>query len=154
MIFELEIEGYGGGSVGGGGRYDDLIGRFANNKIPATGFSFGFDRLIEAAAEENLLPNYKPSAQVLVTVFNKQLLSDSLSLVSKLRNRGIAAEISLETNEKLDKQLKYADIRNIPFAIILGPEESKKEMTTIKNLSNGTQETLKESELLKKLTSN
>lgn len=152
LVFELEIEGYTAGSVGGGGRYDDLIGRFTNAKIPATGFSFGFDRLIEAAVEANLLPDYLPSASVLVTVFNEQLLSDSLALVSNLRNKGIAAEIYLNSDEKLDKQLKYADSKGIPYSIILGPDEIKKELVTLKDLSNGKQETLKENELVKKLT--
>lgn len=152
LVFELEIEGYTAGSVGGGGRYDDLIGRFTNAKIPATGFSFGFDRLIEAAVEANLLPDYLPSASVLVTVFNEQLLSDSLALVSNLRNKGIAAEIYLNSDEKLEKQLKYADSKDIPYSIILGPDEIKKELVTLKDLSNGKQETLKESELVKKLT--
>lgn len=152
LIFELEIEGYAGGSVGGGGRYDDLIGRFANSKIPATGFSFGFDRLIEAATEENLLPKYLPTTQVLVTVFDKQSLPASLALVSKLRIKGIATEISLSTNDKLEKQLKYADNKDIPYAIILGPEEIKKDLVTLKNLSNGKQETVRENELFRKLT--
>lgn len=152
LIFELEVEGYNGGSVGGGGRYDDLIGRFASSKIPATGFSFGFDRLIEAATEANLLPKYSPTTKVLVTVFNEGLLSASLSLISKLRNKGIAAEISLGLSEKLDKQLKYADIKNIPFAIILGPEEIKKDLFTLKDLNKKSQELLKESDLFKKLS--
>ena len=151
LIFELEIEGYSGGSVGGGGRYDDLIGRFANTPIPATGFSFGFDRLLEAAQEANLLPKYAPSCQVLVTVFKEDLLKEALSLVSKLRNREVAAEISLEPGEKLDKQLRYADNKGIPYAIILGPEEIKSGTTTLKNLTTGTQTKLKESELIKKL---
>jgi len=152
LIFELGIEGYGGGSVGGGGRYDDLIGRFSNSKIPATGFSFGFDRLVEAATEANLLPKYLPTAKVLVTVFSEQSLPASLSLVSKLRNKSITAEISLGTNEKLDKQLKYADSKNIPFAILLGPEEIKKDLYTLKDLNKRSQESIKESDLFKKLS--
>src|SRR3989344_5740011 len=117
-IFELEIEGYSGGSVGGGGRYDNLIGRFADKQTPATGFSFGFDRLLEAAQEANLLPKYAPSCQVLVTVFKEEWLKESLSLASKLRNRSVAAEISLDPSEKLDKQLRYADNKGIPYAVI------------------------------------
>ncbi|OGY25308.1 MAG: histidine--tRNA ligase [Candidatus Woykebacteria bacterium RBG_16_43_9] len=152
LIFELEIEDYSGGSVGGGGRYDDLIGRFTGSKIPATGFSFGFDRLLEAASEANLLPKYSPNTKVLVTVLKEQYLNDSLSLVSRLRDRGIAAEISLEPTEKLDKQLKYADNKGIPYAAILGPDEIKQDMITIKDLSSGKQEKLKESDLIKKLT--
>ena len=151
LIFELEIEGYSGGSVGGGGRYDDLIGRFADKQTPATGFSFGFDRLLEAAQEANLLPKYAPSCRVLVTVFKEDLLKDALSLVSKLRNRGVAAEISLDPSEKLDKQLRYADNKGIPYAVILGPEEIKSGMVTLKDLATGEQTKLKENELIKKI---
>ena len=151
-IFELEIEGYSGGSVGGGGRYDSLIGRFTDRETPAVGFSFGLDRLIEAAQESSLLPKYQPAARVLVTVFKENLLKESLYLVSRLRNRGIAAEISLDPSEKLEKQLKYADNKGIPYAAILGPEEVKTETITLKDLSTGKQSTLKENELIKKLT--
>ena len=151
LIFELGIEGYNGGSVGGGGRYDDLIGRFADKQTPATGFSFGFDRLLEAAQEANLLPKYAPSCQVLVTIFKEERLKESLYLVSKLRSRAIAAEISLEPGEKLDKQLRYADNKGIPYAVILGPEEIKSGTVTLKNLATGEQVKLKENELIKKL---
>jgi len=154
LIFELEVEGYSGGSIGGGGRYDDLIGRFTGAKTPATGFSFGFDRLIEAAEEAKLLPDYKPSTRVFVTVFKESLLKESLGLVSKLRSRGIAAEIALDPSEKLEKQLKYADNKGAPYAAIIGPEEIKQGLITLKNLSTGEQTKLKESELIKKLPSN
>ena len=153
LIFELEIEGYSGGSVGGGGRYDDLIGRFAEKKIPAVGFSFGFDRLVEAAKEAKLLPTPSPVTKVLVSVFNADLLPESLALATRLRNRGINTEVPIETNEKLDRQLKYADSRNITFVIILGPEEVKSETLTLKNLTTGKQETLKENEVARRLTS-
>jgi histidyl-tRNA synthetase len=154
LIFEIEVEGYSGGSIGGGGRYDDLIGRFTGQKIPAVGFSFGFDRLMEAAEEAKILPTYSPSTKVLVTVFKEQFLNNSLGLVSKLRNKGVAAEIPLEPEEKLDKQLKYADNKGIPLAAILGPDEIKQDAVTLKDLSTGKQETLKEGQLIKKLTAN
>jgi histidyl-tRNA synthetase len=149
LIFELEIEGYSGGSVGGGGRYDDMIGRFTNQKIPATGFSFGFDRVMESAKEANLLPKYKSNTKLLVTVFSEKLLLESLSLVSKLRNRGVNAEVTLDPEEKLEKQLKYADAKKIPYAVILGPEEAKSGTITLKNLTTGEQAKIKENELLK-----
>ena len=153
LIFELEIEGYSAGSIGGGGRYDDLIKRFSGTQIPATGFSFGFDRIIEAAKGAKLLPKYFPNSKVLVTIFRENLVKESLSLVSELRNRGVAAEISLETTDKLDKQLKYADNKGIAYAIILGPEELKEGTVTLKNLNTRTQSKLKENELIKKLKS-
>ena len=153
LIFELEIEGYSGGSVGGGGRYDDLIGRFTNEKIPATGFSFGFDRFIEAADETGFLPKYEPSTCVLITIFNEELLKESLTLISKLRARGIAAEIAQDPTEKLDKQLKYADSKGIPYVVILGPQEMKEGAVTLKSLRTGEQTKLKERELIKRLSS-
>ena len=151
-IFELEIEGYTGGSVGGGGRYDSLIGRFTGEETPAVGFSFGFDRLIEAAQEASLLPDYSPATCVLVTVFSDTLLPESLSLVSNLRSRGIATELFLDQKEKLDKQLKYADSKKIPYVVILGPEEAKAGTITLKDFSSGEQSSLKENELIKKLS--
>jgi len=151
IVYELEIEGYSAGSVGAGGRYDNLIGRFTGEKIPAVGFAFGLDRLMEAAEELNLFDPYQLTTRILVTVFNEKLLKDSLALVAALRKQGIAAEISLDPTEKLDKQLKYADNKGIPFVAILGPEEAKTKTVTFKNLGSGEQKNLKITELLKKL---
>lgn len=151
IIYELEIEGFSGGSVGGGGRYDNLIESFSGKKTPAVGFSFGFDRIMDAAIESKVVPPYSPPTKVLVTIFDKKLLPDSLSLTSKLRDQEIATEISLDSEEKLDKQLKYADNRGIPFAIIIGPNEAKTNTVTLKDLSSGEQSKMKTSELLKKL---
>lgn len=150
-IFEVEIEGYSAGSVGGGGRYDNLIGTFANEKVPAVGFSFGFDRLLEAASELNLLPKSESSTKVLVTIFNEELTGDSLNLTSTLRNAGINTEVYLDPEAKLDKQLKYADNKKIPLVAILGPEEAKKGTVNLKNLTTGEQKELKEAELIKNL---
>jgi len=151
IVYELEIEGYSAGSVGAGGRYDNLIGRFTGEKIPAVGFAFGLDRLIEAAEELNLLGPYQVATRILVTVFNEKLLKDSLTLVATLRKQGIAAEISLDPTNKLEKQLKYADNKGIPFVAILGPEETKTKTVTVKNLDSGEQKNLKITDLLKKL---
>ena len=151
IVYELEIEGYSAGSVGAGGRYDNLIGRFTGEKIPAVGFAFGLDRLIEAAEELNLLGPYQVTTRILVTVFNEKFLKDSLTLVATLRKQGIAAEISLDPTNKLEKQLKYADNKGIPFVAILGPEETKTKTVTVKNLDSGEQKNLKITELLKKL---
>ena len=151
LIFELEVEGYSGGSVGGGGRYDDLIGKLGNDSVPAVGFSFGVDRLIEAMDEAGILPVPTPSSTVLVTIFGPAQLEDSLSLVSKLRNQGIKAEVSLNSDEKLDKQLKYADNKKIPYAVVLGPEEVKSEIFTLKDLKTSEQKKLNLNDLIKQL---
>ena len=150
-IFEIEIDGYTAGSVGGGGRYDDLIGVFSNNNIPAVGFSFGFDRLMEAAKEANLLPETGSSTKVLVTIFNENLTKDSLALTTSLRDAGVNTQVYLDPEAKLDKQLKYADNKQIPYVVILGPEELKENMVTLKDLNTGEQKKIKTSELLKTL---
>ena len=150
-IFEIEIEGYTAGSVGGGGRYDKLIGSFSKEEIPAVGFSFGFDRLLEAAETAGLLPKNAQKTQVLVTVFEAKLLNNSLELATNLRKRGINTEIYLEPAAKLDKQLKYADVKKIPFVAILGPEEIKEEKIALKDFATQKQEKLTLSALVKKL---
>lgn len=148
LIFELEIEGYTAGSVGGGGRYDRLIGTFTDNNQPAMGFSFGFDRIIEAMDQLGLGRDEKSLTKVLVTIFNQELLSESLEITSYLRNQGVNTEVSLDPESKLDKQLKYADNKKIPFVIVLGPEEVKNKTLTVKNLKTGKQETIKLTSLL------
>ncbi len=141
MIFEVEIEGYEGGSVAGGGRYDNLIGTFAGKQIPAVGFAFGFDRLIEAMEMLNLFPQNLGKTRVLVTIF-PQLKDESLKVCQKLRNENINAEIYLDENSPLDKQLKYADKKEIPYTIIIGPKEAKDNTLTLRNMETREQKTL------------
>lgn len=150
-IFEIEVEGYTVGSVCGGGRYDGLIGVFANREIPAVGFAFGFDRLMEAMEELQLFPSTLSGSKVLVTMFSKDFIEKSLEVTEFLRRRNIQTEIYLDPLVSLDKQLKYADQKGIPYAIIVGPDETEKNVCTLKNLNSRTQETLSLDELLQKL---
>lgn len=143
LIFEVEIEGYNSGSVGGGGRYDRLIGTFSESAVAAVGFSFGFDRIIEALSEQNLTVIGSSGTQILVTIFNEELTSNSLEAVSFLRNNGVKTEIYLDTEAKLDKQMKYADNKKIPFVLIIGPEEKDKDLVKIKDLKTTQQEQIK-----------
>lgn len=122
-------------SLGGGGRYDNLIGTFANKQIPAVGFAFGFDRIIEAMDELNLFPKDLFKTKVLVTVFTKEFLDKSLELVFLLRNAGVETELYLDQNAPLDKQLKYADRKGMPFIAIIGPEEAAEGKISIKNMN-------------------
>lgn len=117
MIFEVKIEGYDAGSVAGGGRYDNLVGMFAGKQIPAVGFAFGFDRLMEAMEQFDLFPKKLSTVKVLVTVLNNK--EKSLEVCKKLRDENINAEIYLDENTPLEKQLKYADKKNIPYSIII-----------------------------------
>ncbi|MEK7605851.1 MAG: histidine--tRNA ligase [Patescibacteria group bacterium] len=134
IIIEVEIEGYTVGSVGGGGRYDNLVGMFAGRQVPAVGFAFGFDRVVDAMTELNLFPQDLAGTQILVTVFSPELLDQSIEACYKLRAEGIATELYLDPNAKMEKQLKYADQKGIPYVVVIGPEEVKKEKVTLKDL--------------------
>jgi len=133
-IFEVVIDGYSAGSVCGGGRYDKLIGQFIGKDVPAVGFAFGFDRLLEASEQFSLLPKRKTSTQVLVTIFSPELLTHSLQLTTMLRNSGICTDVYYDDKAKLDKQLKYADRKGIPYTVIVGPEEVAKNVVKLKDL--------------------
>lgn len=136
-------------SLGGGGRYDKLIGIFAGKQIPAVGFSFGFDRLYEAMEEQKLFPDDLDGSttQILVTVF-PGYEEQSMKLTSTLRSEGVNTELYLD-EAKLDKQLKYADKNNISYVVIIGPEEVKKKVVKLKDMKTGEQKTVSVDELLK-----
>ncbi|MBI2431232.1 MAG: histidine--tRNA ligase [Candidatus Levybacteria bacterium] len=151
LIFEIEIDGYTAGSVCGGGRYDKLIGMFANRDIPAVGFAFGFDRLLEAMDELKLFPDDLQTTKALVTVFFKELKEKSLEVASKLRSNNINIELYLDENSSLEKQLKYADQKGIPYAVIIGPEEAKNNSVTVKNLKTREQKTIPQETLQSEL---
>ncbi|MBU4099601.1 histidine--tRNA ligase [Patescibacteria group bacterium] len=158
IIFEIIIEGYTSGSVGGGGRYDNLIGMFTNKQIPAVGFSFGFDRVIDAMQTLGLFPPEiaGSTTQVLVTIFSQELKNKSLAISNELRNNDINTESYLgEIKEKnpLEKQLKYADQKGIKNVIILGPEEAEKNIVTLKNLKTREQKKLTVKEAINLLRS-
>lgn len=150
-IFEWKVAGYTAGSLAGGGRYDELIGQFSGRDLPAVGIAFGFDRMVEALDQMNLLPAGSTATRALVTVFSEELLSQSLATISRLRNEGINAEVSLEVG-KLDKQLKYADKKGIPFVLIQGPEEAGRGVVKLKDMKSQIQEELTLDAVVKKLT--
>jgi histidyl-tRNA synthetase len=138
VIPEYEAASFAG-SVGGGERYDTLIEKITGKKIPGTGIAFGFDRTLDALEIQGLIPNQGTITKVLVTVFSPDLYWDSLKYCVKLRQTGVNCELYPDPSAKLEKQLKYADKKGIPFAIILGPEEIKSDTVSIKNLKSQTQ---------------
>lgn len=152
-IFELISPEYGQSSLGGGGRFDKLIGLYSGEELPAVGFAFGFDRLNEAASELKLIPQVTSSVKVLVTIFQPELTNQSISITSTLRFHGINCEIWLDSESKLSKQLKYADQKGIPYVAIIGPDEAKNNKVTLKDLVKKTQETLTLDEVVSKLSS-
>jgi histidyl-tRNA synthetase len=111
------------GSVGGGGRYDGLVSRFRGEPVPATGFSIGVSRLQAALTmlgKLNTAPEFGP---VVVTVFDRDRVADYQKMVATLRNAGIRAELYLGNPKNMGNQLKYADARNSPCAIVQGSNE-------------------------------
>jgi len=142
-IWEMVIEGYStnafAGSLGGGERYDDMIKKITGKEIAGTGIAFGFDRTLEAIEECGLLPQFENLSKVLVTVFSPDLLVQSIKIAKTLRDKGINTELYPEDSAKLDKQLKYANKKGIPFAVIIGPEEVKENKVVLKNLKTGEQ---------------
>lgn len=153
MIFEGFIPEYQIGSIGGGGRYNKLIDNLVGIDIPAVGIGIGFDRTLEAAQELGKVPNFKTSTKVLVTVFSDELISASLELTKKLRDQNIAAECSTEAIGKIDRQLKYADKKGIPYVMIIGPEEAQKNVVQLKNMQTSEQKELNYDKALKILNS-
>lgn len=152
-IWEIILPGYSVGSVGGGERYDGMMKRLTGKDIPATGIAFGFDRTVEALEDYNLLPRNMQTATILVTVFSTQLLDSAIKTSMSLRNAGIKTELYPDSTAKLDKQLKYADRKGIPYVIIQGPEEVKKGVVKLKDMKNQTQEELTVDQVVTKLLS-
>ena len=136
------------GSILGGGRYDNLIGIFAGKNIPAVGFAFGFDRLVEAMEELKLFPTDLQTTKVLVTIFSKDLKSQAIACSLALRSAKVSTEIYLDENAKMEKQLKYADQKGIPYAVIIGPDEVSKNMVTLRNMKTRDQKTVSLTEVL------
>jgi histidyl-tRNA synthetase len=151
MIFEVTIPEFKVGSVGGGGRYDNLIEDLSGISMPAVGMAFGFDRTVEAAQELGLLSEQKNKNKVLVAYFDQSTLHDTLQVAAKLRSAGITAEMYPE-NDKLGKQFKLADQKNIPWVVLVGEEEAANATVTLKNMETGKQETMNVEKLLTKLS--
>ncbi len=124
------------GSVAGGGRYDDLVKRFTGQAVPATGISIGVDRL-RAALEAKGKAATAPKGPVIVTVMDRERMADYQAMVAELRNAGIRAEVYLGNPKNFGNQLKYADARNAPVAVIEGGNEHENGVVQIKDLALG-----------------
>lgn len=124
------------GSVAGGGRYDDLVKRFTGQEVPATGVSLGVDRLLAALAAKGAAQKPAPGP-VIVTVMDRERVSDYQTMVAELRNAGIRAEMFLGNPKNMGNQLKYADQRGSPVAIIQGSDELARGVVQLKDLDLG-----------------
>jgi histidyl-tRNA synthetase len=126
------------GSVSGGGRYDDLVKRFTGQSVPATGVSIGVDRLLAALREKGRIGS-QSHGPVVVTVMDRDRMADYQAMVAELRTAGIRAEVYLGNPKNFGNQLKYADKRNSPVAIIEGGDEKAQGIIQIKDLILGAQ---------------
>jgi len=146
-IFETYVEKPKIGSITGGGRYDNLVTMLGGPDIPATGTTIGLDRICDVIKEQNLWPEVSSTpTKVLVTVFSPEYLEKSIELSKILRQNKMRVEVYLK-EDKLDKQIKYADKKGIKYVIILGPEEEKSGKVTIKDMMKGSQETIPQEKL-------
>lgn len=126
------------GSVAGGGRYDDLVKRFTGQSVPATGVSIGVDRLLAALRAKGRTSGAAPGP-VVVTVMDRDRMADYMAMVADLRNAGIRAEVYLGNPKNFGNQLKYADKRQSPIAVIQGGNEADKGTVILKDLILGAQ---------------
>ncbi len=152
-IFEVSApEGVAMGSVGGGGRYDDLTGIFGMKDMSGVGISFGLDRIYLVLEELNLFPEtVTATTKVLFINFGEKEALYAMKAISNLRNAGIRAELYPD-NSKMGKQMGYADKRDIPFVVLAGESEMREEMYTLKNMKSGEQECLSLANLLERLS--
>lgn len=147
-IFEIKAINAQMGSIGGGGRYDDLTGLFGVKGIPGVGISFGVDRIYDVLTEKNLFPaDIHQATQLLFFNLGDEEAAKSFELMQQLRTAGIKAELYHE-NVKMDKQFKYAEKKNINFIAILGSNELAENTIIIKNLSKSEQTKIDFSEMI------
>jgi len=147
VVFEAQDKEGKFRAILGGGRYDNLVEIVGGPKLGGVGFAAGDAVVEEVLKEYKKIPLLSPTpTKVLVTLFDEAFFRDSLLIAEKLRDGGIATESYLEV-VKLDKQLKYANQKGIPYVVILGPDEIKKNEVTLKNMETGDQEKIPQSKL-------
>ncbi len=141
-IFEVSApNGVAMGSIGGGGRYDDLTGIFGLKDVSGVGISFGLDRIYMVLEELDLFPkSLEKSLDVLFLNFGEREALASLKLASQLRKSGIKSDV-YPSDAKIQKQFKYANNRNVPFVVLLGDQELKDSSFVVKNMASGDQKT-------------
>jgi histidyl-tRNA synthetase len=141
-IFEVKSNEIAMGSIGGGGRYDDLTGMFGLKNLSGVGISFGADRIYDVLEELNVFPkNTNETTKVLISNFDDSAEKFTLPILSQLRAAGIATELYPQAS-KLKKQLSYADAKHIPYVILIGSEEMASGLLSLKNMESGEQSTL------------
>ena len=138
-IIEISVADLSG-SLGGGGRYDNLVGMFLGKDVPACGFSLGLERIIVVMSEREMFPSALVSspADVMVTVWNEDSIGESIALATELRSKSLRVDVYPEA-DKLGKQFKYASSRDIPYVAIIGDDERARGEVAIKDMKTGEQ---------------
>ena len=150
-IFEVKTNEAAMGSIGGGGRYDDLTGMFGLKNLTGVGISFGADRIYDVLEELNLFPeSTQQTTKVLISNFDSTSERYALPLLQELRSAGIASEL-YPFAAKLKKQLTYADDKRVKYVILIGSEEMESGKLSLKNMGTGEQEKLTSSEVISRL---
>jgi len=140
------------GSLGGGGRYDNLIGMFLGENIPACGFSLGLERILVVMSERQMFPAdvQQAAADVMITLFDSLSVEDALALASELRADGRRVEVYPEP-DKLGKQFKYAAARGVRYVLVVGADERARNEVTVKDMTSGDQTSVPRAELKARL---
>ena len=150
-VYETFLNDYKSiGSICSGGRYNDLAGYYTDKELPGVGMSIGLTRLFFILNDIELIKTDKKSISDVLVISMVEDVSKSIEVANELRNAGINTEIYFE-NKKIKAKFKYADRLNIPYVIVIGEDEIKSDILTIKNMQEGTQEQLKIEEIIKKL---
>ncbi|WP_354329856.1 histidine--tRNA ligase [Pedobacter sp. CG_S7] len=150
-IYEVKTNEVAMGSIGGGGRYDDLTGMFGLKGLTGVGISFGADRIYDVLEELNLFPaNAITGTTVLISNFDLEAEKYALPILQQLRQAEITAEL-YPAASKLKKQMSYADAKKIPFVILIGSDEMQSGLLTLKNMTTGDQEKLSLSAIINHL---
>jgi len=151
-IFEVSANDVKMGSIGGGGRYDDLTGNFGLKGVPGVGVSFGADRIYDVMEELKLFPETSENTtQIIFLAFDEESHKYAFKQLQQVRKAGINAEIYPEV-KKFQKQIKYANARKVPFIAIVGEEERTNNVLAVKNMQAGTQENLTVEALINQLS--
>ena len=150
-IMEINVADLAG-SLGGGGRYDNLVGMFLGQDIPACGFSLGLERILVVMSERNMFPSSLAAtpADVMIATFDAAGAAAAMQFAGHLRKAGLRVLVYPDA-EKIGKQIKYADSRGIPFVALLGENEIRDHTVTVKNLAAQTQDTCAQSDAAAKL---
>ena len=152
-IFEVESKGVKMGSIGGGGRYDDLTGVFGLKDLPGIGISFGLDRIYLVLEELDALPSLEDDfTQVLFVNFGDKEADYCLNVLSELRKAGINSELYPDSS-KMKKQMNYANKKSIPYVVLLGEDEMNSGLLSVKNMKNGSQSNYNLADFIKLLKS-